>query len=241
MRTILSIAALVAIGPPRPRHLAPAAAAGAAIVLGYYGATTVGYAIAPATIASLGLASEPLVVGLLNPRWLRSPRTIATVTLAVAAMLLPVTATHARSHHALAGIGLVALGGACFVMGARLLPASATPREAVRTTTFAQALGAVALIAVLAASGHFAVATTIEPWLFVAALVLGSSLVGIALFVRAAQDAPAIAASSLSLVPPLGAALAWFALGDPMSWQLALSAIVAALAVHLSTRTPTVP
>ncbi|ACU54379.1 hypothetical protein Afer_1456 [Acidimicrobium ferrooxidans DSM 10331] len=241
MRAIVSVAALVVIGLPRVRHLAPTVAAGVAIVLGYYGATTLGYAIAPATIASLGLASEPLVVGLLNPHWLRSPRTLATVTLAVAAMVLPVTAAHAGTHHVVAGIGLVALGGACFVIGARLLPASATPRDAVRTTTFAQALGAIVLAAVLAGTGRFAVATTIEPWLLVAVLVAGSSLVGIALYVGAARDAPAIAASSLSLVPPLGAALAWGALGDPMTWQLALSAIVAALAVYLGARSPTVP
>ncbi len=235
VRALLTIGAGVLLGRPRPLRLVRAALAGIGIVVGYYGATTLGYGLAPATVAAVGLASEPIVLVALAPGSVRSWRARLTVGVAASAIGLGGLGAPGLSARALAGLGLVAAGGAAFALAARILQAPSSPRELLRTTAFAQALGSVVLFALLAGTGSLALPHRALVWELVALLVAGSSLVGIALFAKAAAETPLVAAASLGLVTPLGGLAAWWLLGDPLNGVLVVAMLAAAAAVLLAT------
>jgi drug/metabolite transporter (DMT)-like permease len=238
VRAIVTIVAAGLLGLPRERSWGRHLLAGLAIAIGYYGATTIAYGIAPASVASLGLASEPLLLVVLRRRELRRARGGAVAGLSLAAIGLAGAQSASLSTRALVGLVLVAFAGASFVVGARILPPTFSPIAALRSTALAQALGSVVLLGAVAAAHRLDVPKGLAAWALVSGLVAGSSLLGIAIFVRVATAAPLIAAGSVGLVPPLGSALAAALLHDPFGWHVVAASVAAALAIVLGALEP---
>lgn len=234
LRCVVTVVAAVVFGRPRRGELRQLLAPGLAITVGYYGATTIGYAIAPASVASLGLAAEPLVLSALLPLRAQPRRAVPVAVLAGSSMVLGGGASMHLANRDAVGIGVVALGAFAFVIGARALPRPGGALDAVRIAARAQALGAVALLLVLVLVRHAAVTSNPLSWLAMAGLVAGSSLVGIGLFTVATHGAPLIAAASLALTQPLASLLATLVLHDPFPPAVVVGSALGAAAVLLA-------
>jgi drug/metabolite transporter (DMT)-like permease len=224
-----------------PAHWAGLLALGLLNQAGYNGLTWIGMHTVSSGLSTVIISTNPIFIALLSVAFLREPLTArrgAGLILGILGVAFVVRNRIAASREDLAGVAIIVLALLSFVAGT-VLYKKWSPRLPLTSVVGVQSLSAgITLLCIgLATEDRGAIVLGTPFWLALAFNIFVVSIAAFALWFFLLDRGSATSASSLHFImPPLGLALGWAILGEPVDAFDLLGTLPIAAGIRLVTR-----